>query len=124
MKQLMLNKLKNSYYGFLVGVFVISVLMIFLLRENKLYFNIEVILNYNSKQINDNYYDNNKLKIILPKEILTNDNNFIKDINKTLNYVATVIDGRYVSNPNLTAYKKLNYILTQNEGGGFVVIWL
>jgi hypothetical protein len=34
-----------------------------------------------------------------------------------MNYVATVVDGRYVSNPNLTGYQKLNNILTQNGGG-------
>jgi hypothetical protein len=28
-----------------------------------------------------------------------------------------VVDGRYVSNPNLTAYQKLSHVLTQNGGG-------
>jgi len=119
----MLNKFKNIYYGALIGIFILSILIISVLKVNNIWMNIDLIADYNQIVDVGKYPDNNKLKIILPKEILSSDVSFEKDIKKTLSYVATVINGRYSSNPNLTGYQKLKSILTQN-GGGFVVIWL
>lgn len=112
----MLSKLKNIYYGFLIGIFILSIFTIYTLKSNQLLINIEQVQDYNSVNIVDTYNDNHKLKTILPKEIFENNANFEEDIQKTLNYVTKVIDGRYISNPNLTAYQKLNNILTQNGG--------
>jgi|SaaInlLV_10m_DNA_2_1039722.scaffolds.fasta_scaffold48312_2 hypothetical protein len=112
----MINKFKNLYYGFLIGLFSISILSIYILKQNQLLMNIEQVQDYNSVKIDDKYSDNHKLKTILPKEIYHNDKNFEDDIKKTLNYVATVIDGKYVSNLNITGYQKFNNIITQNGG--------
>ncbi len=116
MRFVMASKVKNIYYGFLIGIFLLSIFTVFILKQNKLLVNIEFVQNYNSVKTN-RFRDNEKLKLIVPKVILTNDISFEKDIKKALNYVATVIDGRYISNPNLTAYQKLNSILTQKRGG-------
>lgn len=113
----MLTKSKNIYYGFLVGLFSLSIFTIYALKSNNILMNIENINKYNTQVGIDVYGDNHKLNTILPNEILTNDIDFEKDIQKTLTYVATVIDGRYISNPNLTAYQKLNNIITKNGGG-------
>lgn len=113
----MLSIFKNYYYGFLSATFILSIFIIFVLKQNQLLMNIEQVKDYNSVKIDDKYSDNKELKTILPSHILKNDDNFEQDIKKTLNYVATSVNGRYVSNPNLTAYQKLNNILTQNGGG-------
>ncbi|WP_152056779.1 hypothetical protein [Aliarcobacter butzleri] len=120
---MLLNKFKNIYIGCLIGITILSVITIYILKQNQLLMNIEQVTDYNHITINDSYKDNQKIKTILPQAIIQNDTDFIKDIQKTLNYVATVVDGRYTSNSHLTAYLKLNNILHEN-GGGFVVIWL
>ncbi len=113
----MASKFKNIYYGFLMGIFALGIFTIFTLKQGRLLMNIELVQDYNSVQTHDKYDDNEKLKTLVPNEILTNDTNFIIDVNKTLNYVATVVDGKYFSNTNLTAYQKLQNILSQNGGG-------
>jgi hypothetical protein len=118
---MLISRLKYLYYGSLVAVFFVSILTIYILKQNNLLMNIETVENYSSVHVEDSYKDNQNLKSLIPQEILQNDKIFEDDIKKTMDYVAKVINGRYISNPNLTAYQKLNNILHEN-GGGFVVI--
>ncbi len=113
----MLGRLKNIYHGFLIGVFVLSIFVVYVLKSNNIWMNIDLITDYNLILDVGKYPDNNKLKTILPKEIFSNNVNFEEDIQKALNYVSTVVDGRYISNKNLTGYQKLNNILTKKNGG-------
>jgi len=112
-----INRLKYFYYGFLVATFLVSILSVYILKQNNMLMNIIELENYNEFHVADHYSDSEKLKSILPLKILQNDKIFEDDIKKTMNYVATVIDGRYTSNPHLTAYQKLNNILHENGGG-------